>query len=156
MQCGRFHAMEDHSHLLSIPILPLSSWCAAAQTLPVSQLLWRRRSWKRRRRRRRRRRRVGEYSLKKSWLRATAVSCPSLSSPAVHFEYSIHQKMVVNYASLPCWINDENSHTKKAVLGSYCSENFCLYRVLKETCGFFPVNSHPSAIHMGWCACKWS
>lgn len=34
-------AAKDHTHLSSIPILPVSSWCAAAQTLPVSQLLLR-------------------------------------------------------------------------------------------------------------------
>lgn len=99
---------------------------------------------------------VGEYSLKKSWLRATAVSCPSLSSPVVHSEYSIHQKMVVNYASLPWWINDENSHTKSRVLGSYCSEDFCLSGVLEETCHAFSINSRPTMFHMGWCACKQS
>ncbi len=93
MQCGQFHAMKDHSHLSSIPILPVSSWCAAAQTLPLSQLLGRKRRRRRRRRKRRRRGKKGsgECSLKKSWIGAIAASCPSLSSPAVHIEYSNHK-----------------------------------------------------------------
>lgn len=61
MQCSQFHAIKDHSHLSSIPILPLLLW-AAAQTFQTSQLL----GWRRTRR--------GGGSVMKPWLVAIAAS----------------------------------------------------------------------------------
>lgn len=82
----------------SIPILPLSSWCAAGQIIPDSQLLGgKRRS--RRRSKRSRRNGSGECSLRKCWLRVMTAPCPSLSAPAVHVEYNNHKTLVVNF---PC------------------------------------------------------
>lgn len=59
--------------------------------------------------------RCGECSLKKSWLKATVASCSSLSSPAVHIEYSTHKKTCKS-CILTSWINDDFSHRIVGVL----------------------------------------